>query len=370
MLHLRGLGGLYVAVALLFGVVAAGAAQAADIYSVSDIRIDERATDEVSAKSVGIAKAEREALRTLFERLTLRTDHERLPVITDTMLSQAVRDFAVSEEKYGGGRYLASLSVRFKPKVVRSLLHNAGISYAEVASRPNLVLPVFENAGSTILWDEPNPWFDAWLRREPPTGLVPLVLPLRDLSDISEISAEQAVTGDEPPLKAIATKYNAFGIFVILAQLTVDPVSNAPAVDVTVVHHQPGEAVQTSSRTFNAREGTDINGLLDWAVGEVIVDLEEAWKLANLQQIDSEQNISIVVPITRLGDWLSVRRKITSVPSVKQMNVARLSVREARINLMFLGQPEQLRRALALKDLEMDYQSDQDVWVVRPKPAQ
>ncbi|MCG8545575.1 MAG: DUF2066 domain-containing protein [Alphaproteobacteria bacterium] len=370
MLHLRGLGGLCLAIVLVFGIVAARPAQASDVYSVADISIDERAANEVSAKTVGIAKAQREALRILFERLTLRVDHERLPVVTDAVVAQTIRDFAVSQERFGGGRYLASLSVRFKPNVVRGMLHDAGISYAEVASRPNLVLPVFETAGSTILWDEPNPWFDAWLRREPPTGLLPLVLPLRDLSDISEITAEQAVTGDEARLKAIAAKYKAFGVFVILAQLTVDPLSNAPVVDVTTVHHQPGEAVQTISRTFNAREGTDLTGLFDHVVNEVVIDLEESWKQANLQAFDSEQNISIVVPLTRLGDWLSVRRKISSVPSVKQMNVARLSVREARVDLMFLGQPDQLRRALALKDLEMDYQSDQDVWSVRPKATQ
>ena len=370
MLHLRGLGGLCLAIVFVIGIVAARPAQASDVYTVADISIDERAANEVSAKSVGIAKAQRDALRVLFERLTLRVDHERLPAITDEVVKRAIRDFAVSQERFGGGRYLASLSVRFKPEVVREMLHAADISYAEVASRPNLVLPVFQNAGSTILWDEPNPWFDAWLGREPPTGLLPLVLPLRDLSDISEITAEQAVTGDEARLKAIASKYEAFGVFVILGQLTIDPVSNAPAIDVTTVHHQPGDAVQTTTRTFNAREGAELTALYEHAVNEVIIDLEEAWKQANLQAFDSEQNISIIVPLTRLGDWLSVRRKISSVPSVKQLDVARLSVREARVDLRFLGQPDQLRRALALKDLEMDYQSDQDVWIVRPRVTQ
>ena len=32
------------------------------------------------------------------------------------VVSQTLRDFAVSDEKFGGGRYLATLSVRFKPR--------------------------------------------------------------------------------------------------------------------------------------------------------------------------------------------------------------------------------------------------------------
>ncbi|MND04037.1 hypothetical protein D3C83_241300 [compost metagenome] len=61
---------------------------------------------------------------------------------------------------------------------------------------------------------------------------------------------------------------------------------------------------------------------------------------------------------------------MSSVPSVKGMNVARLSVREAEVDLSFLGEPEQLRRALALKDLDMTYAEDKSAWVVRPRSAE
>jgi hypothetical protein len=355
---------------LFAGAALSGAAQAADVYTVSDVRVDEKAPDEVSAKSVGLAKAEQEALRSLFERLTPAADHPQLPQITKAMVSRAVRDFTVAEEKFGGGRYLASLSVRFKAKAVRSLLRDAGIPYAEVASRPNLVLPVYQEAGSTLLWDEPNPWFDGWLRRDPPTGLVPLTLPLRDLSDISEISAEQALDGDVARMESIAKKYKAFGVFVIVAQRTTDPVNNAPALDVSVIHYPPGEQATETTRNFRAREGSNVTDMIDWAVGEVNLDIEEIWKAENLQQADSEQRIRLVVPVTRLSDWLDVRRKISAIPSVKRVDVARLTVREAEVDLMFFGQPDQLRRALALKDLDMEYQSDKDVWVVRRQPRQ
>jgi len=370
MLHLRGFGSLGIAVFVLVAFVQSQPLSAADIYSVSNVRVDERATDEVSAKGVGIAKAQREALRTLLERLTLRTDHGKLPAVTDSIVRSSLRDFAVSEEKFGGGRYLATLNVRFKSEAVRTLIGGLGIPYAEVASRANLVLPVYENAGSRLLWDEPNPWFDAWLRREPPTGLLPLVLPLRDLSDISEISAEQAVAGEAARLDAVAKKYKAFGVYVALGQLSVDPVSNVPVLNVTMTQHQPGEPARDTTRSFQGREGSDIAGLFDWAVEEMIAGLEESWKSDNLQQSGSEQRIRVFVPIVRLGDWLAVKRKITGVPSVRQMDVARLSIREAQVDVTFLGEPEQLRRALALKDLDMSYELERGGWVVRPRSTE
>lgn len=367
MLQLRGIGRLGFAILLFTLVVPLGVARAADIYTVTDIRVDERATDEVSAKSTGIAKGQRDALLLLLERMTLRSDHGRLPAVTDEAVSGALRDFAVSDEKFGGGRYLATLSVRFQPEAVRDLLRSSGIPFAEVQSRSNLLLPVYQNAGSTILWDEPNPWFDAWLHRELPNGLVPLVLPLRDLSDISDISADQAVAGEDGRVQRIAEKYSAFGAVVAAVQPSVDPVTNVPVLEVVMTTHTPGEPARVVAQTVRGRKGEELDELFQTAASDLVVALEEAWKRDNLEQPGSQQQIRLLVPVSKLGDWLSVKRKMASVPSVKDLSVARLSVREAEVDVTFLGQPDQLRRALAQKNLDMNYELDKNAWVVRPR---
>jgi hypothetical protein len=113
-----------------------------------------------------------------------------------------------------------------------------------------------------------------------------------------------------------------------------------------------------------------LDALFETAAGELVVDLEEAWKRDNLEQPGSQQQIRVVVPVTRLGEWLDIKRKMSSVPSVKDLSVARLSVREAEVNLTFLGQPDQLRRALAQKDLDMTYAADKEAWIVRAKSTE
>lgn len=370
MLQFGRIGSLGLAFLLFTMSVPQHVARAADIFTVTDIRVDERASDEVSAKSSAIAKGQREALQRLLERMTLRADHGRLPVVTDEVVSAALRDYAVSDERFGGGRYLATLLVRFKQEEVRNLLRQAAIPFAEVQSRPNLLLPVYQNAGSVILWDEPNPWFDTWLGRELPTGLVPLVLPLRDLTDISEISADQALAGETGRLQAIADKYDAFGTIVAAVQPSVDPVTNVPTLEVAMTTHLPAEPSRVATRTVRGTPEEGEDALLSRAADELVVELEEAWKRDNLEQPGSQQQIRVVVPISRLSQWLDVKRKMSSVPSVKELAVARLSVREAEVNVTFLGQPDQLRRALALKDLDMTYALERDAWVVRSKSVE
>lgn len=370
MLQLRRGGSLGIAF-LLFAIIGApDAARASDVFTVAGVRVDERADDEVSAKATGIAKAQRDALRKLLERFTLRTDHPRLPEVTDAAVSRTLRDFIVTEEKFGGGRYIATLSVRFNPEEVRDLLRGSGIPFAEIQSPPSVLLPVYQTGGSNLLWDEPNPWFDAWLRRDMPAGLVPLILPMRDLSDISEITAEQAIAGEEARLRSIAAKYDAYGVVVAVAEQRTDPVNNVPSLEVTMTTHFPGEPARVVTRGFQAREGGDLDSLFDLTADELVIELEEAWKRDNLEQAGAQQQIRVLVPVTRLSEWLDVKRKMSSVPSVKGMSVARLSVREAELDLTFLGQPEQLRRALALKDLDMSYAEDKSAWIVRPRSAE
>ena len=74
--------GLSVLVAIC---LAHGATQAlADVrnlYTVEDVLVDERATDEVAAKLQGIQKAQQEALYNLIQRITLRDHYGQLPQV-------------------------------------------------------------------------------------------------------------------------------------------------------------------------------------------------------------------------------------------------------------------------------------------------
>jgi hypothetical protein len=139
---------------------------------------------------------------------------------------------------------------------------------------------------------------------------------------------------------------------------------------VTMTTYQPGEQARVMTQTFQASEGMDLDSLFDTTADALVVDLEEAWKRDNLEKAGSQQQIRVLVPVSRLGDWLDVKRKMSSVPSVKALSVARLSVHEAEVDLTYLGEPEQLRRALAMKDLDMTYADDKNAWIVRPKSAE
>tara|TARA_Y100001934_G_scaffold237210_1_gene289195 strand:- start:136 stop:1251 length:1116 start_codon:yes stop_codon:yes gene_type:complete len=354
-----------VAVLFVATSIVPAAADILSLYTVSDIAVDERSTDELAAKNRGIELAQQAALQKLLEKITLRDHFDRLPDIDAAVVQRTIRDYAITEEKFGGGRYVAKLSVRFKRRAVRELLRARKVPIAETVSRSVLVLPVYRAAGSILLWDEPNPWFNAWANRPSPTGLLPLTVPLGDYSDVAVISANQALNGSEEHLAAIAKKYGTIGTLVTVAELVVDPRSGSPTIEISMSRFGKADAGRTFVRSFSGSAEQGVDKLLADAVEALIIRAEEDWKRDNLQRATGQQQLSIVVPLTSLSSWLMIRERMMRVSPIIDILLVRLSVKEALIDLKYSGGPDQLRLSMAQSDLDLEFVRDRGGYVLR-----
>ncbi|MGE4219296.1 MAG: DUF2066 domain-containing protein [Alphaproteobacteria bacterium] len=353
---------------LLMQIPPAGA-QTRDVYTATGVPVDEKAADGVEAKRQGLVAGQRTGLRMVMEQITLNEDHDRLPNPGNDAIRGLVRDFSVESEKFGGGRYLAQLTVRFRADGVRQLLQERGIPFAETASGPLVVLPVYQAGGRTTLWDEPNPWLAAWGRYTMTGGLVPLKLPLGDLADVTTINAEQALAGKPENVAAIARKYGAVGALAVAGQLDPAGRDGGPLLQVSMTRYSSGMESSTIVQGYAGRAGTTQDALFDAAVADMVGQLQEAWKRENLLRpgaSTSEQWLQVRVPIAQLGDWLAVRDRLNRIPTVTRTEVARLSTREAVLDLRYRGTPEQLRIAMAQQSLNLDYRQDIQNWVLMP----
>ena len=156
----------------VYALIGAGNASAAEdeVFEVRNIAVDVKAETAAEARAQALREAEQKAFKTMLARLTLRQDRQNLPTLSRTDIAGYVRDFSVAQEKASSVRYIARLNYRFKPEPIRELLRAYNVPFAETSSKPMLVLPVFENAASAVLWDEPNPWRLAWQQRDAPDG--------------------------------------------------------------------------------------------------------------------------------------------------------------------------------------------------------
>ena len=351
----------FVLTAAVLAMAQTAGAQSVDVFEVEGVAVDVTAGTAAEARELALAEGEIKAFRRLLERLTMRADHGRLPSLSRDQVAAYVKDFDVAEEKTSPVRYLAKLNFRFRPRAVRRLLTDHGVGFAETPSKPVLVLPVYQAAGALLLWDDPNPWYDAWKARPPLDGLVSLVLPLGDLTDISAIGAEQAVNGDGRRLSAIAGRYGVGGTLVARGVLGIGGPRGLPELEVFVARRGTLLEEQTIGRTFSSTIGESIDDLLRRAVAEIAILVEDNWKRENQLRFGRSAILAVTVPIGGLPDWLEVRRRLSGVAVVRIADLVLMSRDEVRVNLHYIGDAEQLALALEQADLVLTSVGDDNV---------
>jgi len=341
-------------------------AQVPDVFSVGGVPVDVTAQSAAAARERGLAEAEVEAYRRLMARLVLDADRPRVPRLQRAEVSRLVRDFSVVDEKTSSVRYLAKLTYRFRPDAVRALLQDNGVAFAETPSKPVLVLPILRRSGTDFLW-EPNPWLQAWRDLPPSEGLVPLVLPLGDLTDIAAVSKEQALRGDMSALGATASRYGAADALVAVAEVADDALTGRSRLAVTMTRYGSTPDPQPYQNTFVLAPGDKLESVMARAVTALADETQDRWKRNNRLTAGVASVTAVTVPLSGLPDWLDVRKRLRGVAIIQQVEVVLLSRAEARLNLHYLGDLDQL--VLALEQADLNLSSSEGERFLRPAAA-
>jgi hypothetical protein len=356
MLHRRPLArlfGLAVGIVLLAVSAPLKAQESGDIYTVRDVEVDVTADNSAAARDRAITEAQRKAFDTLYGRLSPEPG-AKTPALSDIEVARLVQDFEVQRERSSAVRYLATLTVRFRPTNVRSLLQTKGASYVETRSKPVLVLPVYQSAGKgPVLWEDRTPWRAAWENFPQPQGMVPIVVPYGELADIADISAATALEGNQAGLSAIAERYQASDVLVaVLGVRGTEPDPSTPNT-VKLTRYAADGTKRGDSVTVPAAPGQSVDAYLAGGVAAVVKSLEEKWRQANTVAAGPEQVMQVAVPIRNLNDWVQTKRRLAQVPTVSRVDLMTLTREAARVELYYRGSQEVLGNALAQQDLSL-----------------
>jgi len=332
-----------------------------DAYTVTGVKVQASGVRPEVARAKAVAEGEAVALARLLRKLTLAEDHARLPKPDAEAVRAAVRNFSVESETGQGEKYSAAIAYRFDRDSVRAMLEAAGVPFVDTPSPPLVVLPVWREEGKPSLWDDPNPWREAWMRHEPEDALVEFARLRGDLADLKAISGEEAAAGNRPALNRIADHYKAGLIAVAVG--TVEKGQRR----ITVQLFDLANGRTSSIGVFNA--GTDAAGL-DKAAAQVARAVDAGWKKG---AIAIEQNATIVrirAPLQGLEHWIKIRQALTSMPQSRSLITISMSPGEALIELRFAGTVAELRRQLEQKGMALAAEpaagGGPEVWLLKP----
>jgi uncharacterized protein DUF2066 len=322
-----------------------------DVYAIQ-VHVDQTAASANAARDAARLEGEHHAYILMLSRLTRASDAARLPPANDASLNDLIQGFEVANERRSNVRYFADYTYHFRPDGIRALLRQAQIPFAEAPSRPLVVLPVLEGGASPLLWDDPNPWRAAWNQANFPPGLVPLIEPLGDAADLAAADGPAADRGDDAALSAISKRYN--GADVLVTRATIKP--GAPeSVTVNATRYSPGSSGNNPTwiASYVAGTGEQEPDLLQRAAVGTDLQIEEAWKAANVIDFGQAGALAVNVPVSDVQSWAALNAKLSGIAVIQRVDLLSLNRQMAHILIHYVGDPSQLRLALTQSNLDL-----------------
>lgn len=330
-------------------------AKAGSVFEVAKIQVDAKAESTTLARTTALSRGQKKALAIAMRRLVKQDEWEMLPDIATLDIENLVEGFRVSNEKTGPGRYLATLSVQFKPGPLRNLLRSYGVAVTEAQSRPALLLPVLEDLQGLQAWGE-HWWQQGWLDYDIDNNPAPLLLPLGDLEDTLLANAEDILIGEPDKLQALNLRYGTDTVIVVHALADIEGqlgvtayIFGATDSDVIVKTYRTGEAHQTMAKM---------------AVADIASVLAERWKSVAAVASGEMQVLQVRANYTDLAGWTTMLELMNEADLVRSVTIVELTRDYAYIDLAYIGSLDQLggnldQRGLALSgDAETGWRVD------------
>ncbi|SVE31549.1 uncharacterized protein METZ01_LOCUS484403, partial [marine metagenome] len=207
--------------------------------------------------------------------------------------------------------------------------------------------------GIDRLWEDPNPWRDAWRNFEGKKGLIDLIVPIGELSDLAAIHVEQALEGNRDALRYFASSYGAEGALVAVAKL--DSVIGSPtALNVTIQEYASFVSALRVER-FIATDNQDVESLLSNAVSQMVDWLENDWKYENLLAFDEKHILIVKIPVGGLKHWLQVSAELARLAVIRELNILSLAPTQVFAQLHYLGSIDRLVGFLGQRGIDLTF---------------
>lgn len=332
---------------LLLATIAGVAGQAlADPYTVNGIAVDVTAENAVLARETAVTDAQVKGLRALLERLTLPSHYGRLPAVGSETAASLVTAYQVEEENVAATRYIAEMAVTYDAEGVQNILEGTGVPIAVDLPPPLLVVPALNAGGGLSVFDGAPAWRDAWARESGRNTLLDIVLPLGDLTDLRTLGGQALAASPDTALADANPRYGTDGAIVVIA--TPDSVEAPTRIDVQLGGAAGWPATMSPLTVAMEGEPEEI-----WAAAarRVIGELEAEWKAENLVAFDSLAQLEVEAPLGGLEDWAAMRAGLEAVSAIRRIDVTAFSQAEAALVLNYIGNVDQLQRALAARGL-------------------
>ena len=254
-------------------------------------------------------------------------------LLTNIEPSSFVTSYSIESESFLAERYSALITVNFDIKKIESLLNEKGIKYFAGKGPETLVLPLMSYNNQLTLWDDPNPWFDVWLRRPLDSNLNLFTLPDGEANDLITLSAQDAVNLKYFKIKKLANKYQAEQAYILL--VNVKSYNEKFNLSLKVYDGLTQEFIFSSNIENIETHNFDYNlNLLADTFADYFDDL---WVKENLDNINSETKVLAEISYKKYNEWIKIKNFLNNNEKILKYRILTISNKNALIELNILS---------------------------------
>ena len=326
-----------------------------DPYSIV-VAVDASAASASAAQTKAINGGRARAWGEISHRMVPQKDWGKLPSLDDAALERLIRGYTVADEKRSTTRYNARVTYIFNPAAVRHLLRVANIGISEQEGTAILLVAMAPTYNATSAWAQ------AVAHAHPPGAQFPLVTPVGDNVDQSELGALHFADANWGRVQASASRVHANDAVALQA--------TNPSASHLYVHIRrigPGKSFALPDIDVPVAAGTPPAKAYAAAADLATAAIEDAWKNKGTVDLSKKSRMVAEVRIASLEQWSSLLGRLATVPAVTDLNIVAMNIGEGRVAISYTGTPEQLRAAAAQSSVTFAEREGQ-WWISPGKP--
>jgi hypothetical protein len=309
-------------------------ANSIDKYNVKDIYIELELNKDEEYREKALNSAYKIALLRYLNWITLEKKDEIAKILDSISVKDFVSGYSIESESFKKNKYSALISVNFEKKKVTELLDKKSIKYSLQEGPKTLILPIMNLNSKLILWDDPNPWFEAWLSRPLDPNLNQFILPSGEVDDLITLSAIDAKNLQYYKLKNISVKYGAKKILVLIVNILKK--QNNYILDLKVFNGL--EQKEVFLEQFNFLSSGDLNKDLIKLANEFSNYYDDLWVTKNIDKNSLKSDWLVEIRYNKFSQWIKVKNRLLNSDKVTNLAVSKLSNNRAFIDINIISE--------------------------------
>ena len=293
-------------------------------YLVNNIFVTVTGKSPTSARTLATNQARRNAFGILLGRLSI--DEGFNDNINAEEISDMVHSEQITNEKIAGNNYSANFNIAFSESFVSNLLASKNINKGNVKQEIFLIIPIKNIKKKSLLWEKTNDWKSAWeiTINNHPNSKIKLLK--GDVDDIATINPEMADEANFSDFEASLAKYKADAAMVIYFNF--DEIENKVSLNLKTIRRFQNKQIKLSFVNVNQLNSVD---LLSKVVEKTIEHISNNKEPAS----NDKTTIDIDIPISNLGDWMSMKSRLENINFLEEMRVNSIAKDLVKITIKF-----------------------------------